>query len=263
MKAKTKLLVILSDLHVGSSIGLWPPGFVSTEGFSIGQNKFQYGMWQHWQACQKWIAKITGGNEYELLLNGDLVEGIHHRSLQVMSPDVADQVTAAVSVLGPIAQKSKSVYLTKGTECHTGNLELHIGKEIGATVDKSTGHYAFDRLELDFNGVIFSASHHCSSASKPWLESGEYSKFISAEIIEAGRCKRAIPQIVAKAHRHVGGVFDDGTSIGVVTGAWQGLTRHGNKVVSHAIPRSSCVILDFRLSEKGDLPTVHTKTFIQ
>ena len=33
--------MLLSDLHIGSTVGLWPEGFICSEGYPIGQNKFQ------------------------------------------------------------------------------------------------------------------------------------------------------------------------------------------------------------------------------
>ena len=262
MKAKTKLAVILSDIHVGSTVGLWPDKFKANEGFEIGQNDFQKQLWALWKENLKWIEKIVGKDEFEIIINGDAVEGIHHRTLQVMSPDVADQSVAVLAVLGGLVEKSKALYLTKGTECHTRNDELRIGRELGAIKDPATGHHAWDRLELEFGKVTFTAAHHCSATSRHWLESGEFSRFMASEIGERARCRKLVPQIVARAHRHVPGVFNDGVSIGIVTGGWQGLTRHGNKVVPYAVPRPSCVILDFRNSAPNELPTVHQKVFV-
>jgi len=109
MKCNTKLIVLLSDLHVGSTIGLWPPDFISNEGNPIGQNKFQEWLWECWQDAAKWSAKLIGKDAFEIVLNGDLVEGIHHRSLQVMTPDVGDQSEAVKQVLEPLAAKASKL----------------------------------------------------------------------------------------------------------------------------------------------------------
>lgn len=260
MKAKTKKLVILSDTHIGSTLGLWPEAFEATEGQIILQNKWQRLLWAFWLEMQEWVSKRTTPGEYEILINGDCVEGIHHRTLQVMSADVSDQSRAAVDVLGGLVKDAAALYLTKGTECHTRNDELRIGKELDAICDPATGHHAWDRLELEYDKVLFTAAHHCSATSRSWLESSEYSRFIASEINERARTGKKVPQVIARAHRHVHGVFNDGCSIGIVTGGWQGLTRHGNKVVPYAVPRPSVVLCDF--SEKNELPVVHSKVFI-
>lgn len=263
MKAKTKLCVVLSDLHVGSTVGLWPPGFVANEGFAIGQNPFQSLLWQHWVDCTtKWIPRVVGDDEFDLVLNGDLVDGIHHRTLQVMSADVADQTAAVLEVLRPLTDRAAALYLTKGTECHTRNDELRIGKELGARRDPSTGHHAWDRLELEFGKIVIAASHHTPTTSRPYLEASQHSIQLGAEIMERARNGKKIPRIILRAHRHLPGIWNDGRLISVTTGAWQGLTRYGRKVVPHAVPAPSCAVLDFRNAAPGELPSVHQKTWI-
>lgn len=42
---KPKILVLLSDLHVGATSGLLPPNFVTFEGNEIGQNAYQKWLW--------------------------------------------------------------------------------------------------------------------------------------------------------------------------------------------------------------------------
>lgn len=262
MKAKTKAIVILSDLHVLSTVGLWPPGFVCNEGFEIGQNRFQQLLWEHWKDCQSWITRVIGDSPFELVLNGDLVDGKHHQTTQIMSADSADQLPAVLQVLGPLAERAKATYLTKGTECHTRNDELYIGKQLKAVKDPSTGQHAWDRLELEFNGLVFAASHHTPTASRPYLEASQHSIQLGAEIMERVRNGLAPPRIIARAHRHVPGVWNDGRLISIVTGAWQGLTRYGRKVVPHAVPAPSCVIMDARSCVEGELPTIHQKVWI-
>lgn len=262
IKAKTKKLVVLSDMHIGSTTGLWPKSFKTHEGFHVGQNDFQKWLWSCWVDCQKWIKKKTGDQPYELLLNGDLIEGIHHRTIEVMTPDPNDMVGAAIETLAPIAEKAKAVYLTSGTECHTRNTEAWVGRELEAAVDPSTGHHVFNRLELEFGEHLVAASHHMSTACRPYLEASAHSLTLGSEIQERARAGKRPPTIVIKGHRHVHGIWQDGMGMCMSTGAWQGLTRHGQKVVPHAVPRPSCFVLDFTNLEKGDLPVVHQRIYI-
>ena len=263
MKANSRLQIILSDLHVGSTCGLWPKDFIGDAGYLIGQNRFQSLLWEHWQECQKWIDRVAGKDPFEVVLNGDLVDGIHHRTIEVMSPDVADQSKAVLQVLGPLAENAEAIYLTKGTECHTRNDELRIGKELKAKRDPSTGHHAWDRLELTLpTGKILSATHHMPATKRVYLEAGMLSIELQNEVAERVRCRLAPPDIIVRAHRHTHGVYSNGQQMAMVTGGWQGLTRYGRKVVPHAVPRPSCIILDSRGRPKGEMPFIHEKTFI-
>jgi hypothetical protein len=141
MKAKTDLLVILSDPHIGSTTGLWPEKFQSVEGFTIGQSAYQKGLWRHWLSMRQWVKEVTKGRKYELLLNGDTVEGIHHRSLQVMSADVNDQCNAAVHVLGELREKADALWMTLGTECHTRNDEIWMGEKLSGQQPHPTNNF--------------------------------------------------------------------------------------------------------------------------
>lgn len=262
MRAVTKKLVVLSDLHVGSTVGLWPDKFKTHEGFEVSPNEFQKWLLECWQDCQKWIKAKTAGSRYELLLNGDLVEGVHHRSLEIMTPDPNDMARAAIALLEPVSGRATKTYLTVGTECHVRNMEAWIGKEIGAVRDKVTGHHASDRIELEFGDHLLAASHHMPTSARPYLEASAHSISLGAEIMERARCGKKPPSIIVRAHRHLHGVWSDGTAMSLSTGAWQGLTRFGSKVVPYAVPRPSCVILDFEGCQKGDLPVVHQRVYI-
>jgi hypothetical protein len=57
MKTKAKVVMVLSDLHVGSTVGLWPKDFTSNEGNLICQNKFQEWLWECWEDMLMWAQK--------------------------------------------------------------------------------------------------------------------------------------------------------------------------------------------------------------
>lgn len=180
-----------------------------------------------------------------------------------MSADQNDQIGAVLQVLGPLEGKATRIYLTKGTESHTRNDECWIGNQLGAVPDPATGHGAWDRLELVLpTGKVFSASHHMPATKRVYLEASMLSIELQNEIMERVRCGKTPPDIVARAHRHTHGVYSNGRQMFMVTGAWQGLTRYGRKVVPHAIPSASCIILDSRGKSAGDMPVVHEKIFI-
>ena len=261
MQAKSKTVVVLSDLHIGSTLGLWPHGFVANEGFPIGQNKFQKWLWSCWLDCMAWVQKAVGDDPFEIVFNGDLVEGIHHRTTQVMSADVGDQCSAVTDVISGLSRLAERVFVVQGTEVHTRNDECRIGKALDAVKDSETGKHAFDRLLLTVNGCHVSFAHHMQTTIRPYLEASQHSINLGTEIIESARSGQPIPSVIVRAHRHLHGVWSDGVGMSISTGAWQGITRFGRKVVPHAVPRPSCVILDWRNRAKGELPLVHEKLY--
>lgn len=261
MKSKSKLVLLLSDLHIGSTVGLWPPGFVCEEGYPIGQNKFQEWLWECWSDMLVWADKVIGKDDFELVLNGDLVDGIHHKTLQVMSPNVGDQTAAVMDVLGRFVGKAARVHVIKGTEAHTRNDEIRLGKAMDGTRDPITGQHAWDILDLEVNGTLFNFAHHISATARPYLEASAHSIALGALTMSRARTGKAIPKVMCRAHRHRHGIWTDGNMMTCVTGAWQGLTRYGYKVVPDAVPQPSAVIFDARTTDKGDLPLVHQRMY--
>lgn len=261
MKSKNKVILLLSDLHIGSTVGLWPTGFVSNEGFTIGQNKFQAWLWECWQDMLKWTEKVVGDATFEIVLNGDLVEGIHHRTLQVMSADVGDQTTAVMDVLGHLTGKADKIHVIKGTECHTRNDEIRIGRALNASKDPQTGQHAWDSLDIELNGCLINFAHHISTTVRPYLEASAHSIALGAMSMTRARVGKPVPSVICRAHRHRHGIWTDGNQASVITGAWQGLTRHAYKVVPDAVPQPSAIIIDARTTDKGDLPLFHQRLY--
>ena len=132
MKTTNRLILVLSDLHVGSTVGLWPADFVSNEGNPIGQNHFQKWLWKCWVDMNEWVAKVTDGQPYDIVINGDIVDGIHHKTLQVMTPDLGDQVTAVKQILGELMDRSRMPSV--GTTAKAGIVTIRIRAE-GNAID--------------------------------------------------------------------------------------------------------------------------------
>lgn len=261
MKTSSKLVLVVSDLHVGSTVGLWPEEFVSTEGNHIGQNSFQKWLWKCWLDMNQWASKILDGQEYDVVINGDIVDGIHHKTLQVMTPDLGDQVVAVKQILGNLTQNAANIHLIKGTEAHTLNQEIHVGRALGASKNKANGQNAWDYLDLEVNGTLYNIAHHIGTTARTYLEASAHSIMLGNLSHARARTKKRVPSVMIRAHRHRHGIWDDGNQISVTTGAWQGLTRYGYKVVPDAIPQPSAVIFDTRGQDKGDLPLIHRRVY--
>lgn len=261
MKCTTKLIVLLSDLHVGSTVGLWPPDFTSNEGNPIGQNKFQQWLWECWCDAMKWTDKIVGKDPFEVVLNGDLVDGIHHRTLQVMTPDVGDQSEAVRQVLDPLAKRAAKLHVVKGTEVHTRNDEVRLGAHLGASKCRATGQSAHDSLDLECSGILYNFAHHISATARSYLEASAHSIALGNISHSRARSGKPVPRIICRGHRHRHGIWDDGNQMSCITGAWQGLTRFGYKVVPDAVPQPSIIIFDHRQTDKGELPIVHRRIY--
>jgi hypothetical protein len=256
-----KRIVVASDMHIGSTKGLMMPGFKTSENIGIQINAMQEWLWLCWVKASAFVEKETAGEPYAVVLNGDLIEGIHHGTKEIWSPLIDDQIKAAKAVLAPFVKPASACFVVKGTECHTNSSENGLGEALGAVRDEETGNHAFDRLVLELNGIRHVFRHHIGTSVRRGLAGTQLSANLAEEQVEAANNGEKIPRVVVCSHRHKFGLYQDTNGLLVVTPPFQGLTRFGHKVVSQARTHPGLVILDYSGKEPGELPTVVEKTF--
>jgi hypothetical protein len=253
--------VILADIHAGSTAALLPPGFLNFEANEIKQNPIQEFLWLCWLRNCEWIKSIVGEDPFALVLNGDLIEGIHHGNKQVISPEMGDHFAAAVEILKPLAQRAAKVFVVRGTECHVNNHEQGIGDMLGAEMNPEIGKRVFDRLTLDINGVRHVFRHHIGTSISRRLAATQLSAVLSEEQVEAANNSELIPRVIGCAHRHVYGAYENDNGLCVVSPPWQMHTRFTHKVVSASRTKPGGIILDARGCLFGELPRARKKIF--
>lgn len=253
--------VHISDLHVGSEHALLQPDFLTEAAQPIGQTPMSKWFWECWHQGWAWVDTILAPREYALIINGDCIEGNHHRTTEIWHPDVANHVKAANELLKPIASRAAKTFMVRGTECHVGGKENSVAYHLGAEVNPTHGQPHWDHLKLNVAGVRMSVRHHFPATSRSYLEASQHSIQLGNAVNEAVRAGDVAPSILVGAHRHRTGHFCDGNRLTVVTGAWQGLTRHGHRVVPDGRPCPSIYILDWRGVQDGELPIVHFRRF--
>jgi len=265
---RVKLLVVDGDSHSGSTAAILPPGFVTNPGENhISQNAVQAQLWLWWREClDTWLPSILGSDPWDCIHMGDAVEGIHHWTTEIISPEPSDHGQAFLSLMRSDDPKAPGLldlpnrqkfFAVTGTEVHTRNTETSLAHMLGAERCPMSHKYSANQWRLEYNGQLCSFQHHCSATSRLWLESGEFSRMLTQEQSACVRNSQRAPDIVVRAHRHRYGMFSDGQSMAIVSPAWQALTRHGHKAVVGEIPRVGMFALDWRDKEPGELPTVH------
>jgi len=241
--------VVISDLHCGSDVGLWPDNHITSTGnkIGIGNNLHQQWLWQCWQDKDEVIKNHFGNDPFVLIVNGDCIEGRHHGSSEVVTALNYDHTLAAIECLLPLSTKASATYMTAGTECHVSDWEKMIANEIHA---KWLGNKGL----LEFNGVLMDVAHHMPTSSRAYLEAGAMSITMGNARQNYSRVGHRVPRVYLRGHRHTGGIFNDGSGIFMVTPAWQLLTRYAHKVVGDSICRPGFGILDWRGNGVGELP---------
>lgn len=208
---------------------------------------------------------LADGDEYSVIVNGDIVEGIHHKSTEVWSIDSGDHLQACVELLLPVLRGATSVYITEGTETHTKGTEhtlAHILKAEGIKVVSPGKRGAWDSLSVKVAGTICEFDHHMTTSVRSYLEASAMSITLGDIRNQRSRSGAPVPRVVVRSHRHRFGLYEDGYGMMIALPAWQGLTRFGRKVVPGAMPQCGLVVLDWRETGEDDCtPVVHKKLF--
>lgn len=252
-----KAIVAISDTHIGSFAGLCPP-----EGFDVGDgglykpNKFQRTTWRFWQHFWgDFVPKETAGAESTtVILNGDLIDGVHHKATAVISTSWEIQEKAAVQVLGPLS-RDRRLYVVRGTEAHSdigGQSEERISKAIDATPNE-IGEYSTWQLWLDVDGVVMQFAHHISTTSSAAYESSAPMREMVAGLVEAAQWDRRLPRVFVRSHRHrfidVPLASPHGRIHSVITPGWQLRTPFTERIDRVRMPHIGGVVF---LIEDGE-----------
>ena len=254
-----KKVIVLSDLHCGSSYGLLPPGIKLQEGNIVEQNALQQYLWNCWEDWQRdFFDKHIGDEPFALVVNGDATEGVHHGTKEIVSPDPSDHRLIALHALAPLAEKAEHVFMVEGTDCHVGNSEHKLGYDLGAVRPSRHSFLgAWRTLRLKVHGCPCMFYHHISTTKRVYLEASQLSIELRNGQLEAVRAGFEPHKVLGAAHRHRYGSYKAGDALSFVTPPWQGVTRFGRKVVPAAFCEPGVVILDWSEKEFGETPDLH------
>lgn len=223
--SKRTVIAFPSDTHCGSTLGLIPPEpFQLHEGGEYRPSKAQKIIWDQWAHNWEIINKERKGSDLVIVHDGDIVEGMHHDTTQIVTARVDEQETIASLCMDFAMRKSKfnlkhdKYYQVAGTEEHAGNgssSEERVAADLDGVVPvyeqtsfdeegaHKNGRYTWDRLLRTKNGVLFDIAHHGGSVGRrAWTtENGLYNKVKSIywECLELGL---PIPRYWIRAHFH-------------------------------------------------------------
>jgi hypothetical protein len=233
-------VVVISDTHFGCRLALCPPsGSQLDDGGHYTPSDAQKEIWNHWRYFwDEWVPKVTHGEPYTVVHNGDALDGSHHGSTTQISQNIMDQRELAYSAMKEIVERCEGRYYhVRGTEAHVGKSgadEEEIAKRLGAIPNKQ-GQFARWDLWMavgDDNLVHF--SHHIGTTGSNHYESTAVHKELCEAFTEAGRWGDCPPDVVVRSHRHrcieirIPGAR--GYAVSLVTPGWQAKTPFAYRI---------------------------------
>ena len=247
-------IVVLSDLHAGSTAGLWPEAHKVEGGGEYRCNIYQQWLAECWQAMLDEVGKLRP--RPIVVVNGDAISGTSPRDGQLVSNNVAVQVSAAKRLLQPLRQMARKLYLIRGTEWHEGKAAEHLellGMLLDTVPDPATGQSTwwemYLRMEEDLDAPAIHFAHHVGTSSVPWYEATVPLRDSLLLVSELQRFHgKAAPNLrcVVRSHRHRFIHVDAPPDFQVVvTPAWQLKTAFAYKKATSMLPEIGWVLLDW------------------
>lgn len=234
-------IIAISDTHCNSTIGLClPQGHRLDDGGRYTPSQFQLKLWELFEDfTSAWIPRVTKGDPWHLVINGDAIDGDHHRTPAIISRNLHDQFRVARDTLsGLVSECRKSggkYYHVRGTEAHVGpsaQEEERLAESLGAVPDRN-GNFSRWRLRLKLGEHIVSFRHHIGGGASQAYEGTALTKTQAGQFSDAGRWGRPVAQVDVRAHRHRYGKWEkdgrDGHYITIVCPGWQGLTPYSHR----------------------------------
>lgn len=223
--------VVVSDLHCGCQLGLFPgtsSGFRLDGGGQYLPSDLQRRVWDYWlEFWRDWVPSVTEGEPWALVVNGDAVEGVHHKATSQVTHNMAGQSRIAEECLRVPASMASAVYMVRGTEAHVGQSAEHeeqLGRALGVTPTRD-GLYSRWQLVLQLGPYVVDFQHHIASVNSNAYETTALQKEFVIACEEAGRWNRRAPDCIVRSHRHRLAKTEvptaSGSGVVVTTPGWQ------------------------------------------
>jgi hypothetical protein len=199
-------ILVLGDLHAGSTVSPWPVGVPLPDGGLYEPSKAQRYLLGCWRDM---LAEVEQMGRPTLVLLGDLIQGSHAKDGQLVSPLLSVQVEGARRLLMPLVERCERVYCLRGTQWHEGRLSEHVAglaRELDAVPHPKTGEAMWWELHLDTGGgKVIHFAHHITATMLPATEANALLRDLLNTIVELQRAHgRLAPDLkmIVRAHRH-------------------------------------------------------------
>lgn len=226
----TTTLIVVSDLHINSTIGLLAPNIKLSDGQRVTHAQHQ--AWQ-WSCFQDFLSTRKHGRVVTVI-NGEIADILHHKTTQLVTNDLPSIIDMALATLEPLTSLSEKIIVTKGTEAHSGlgsHLDELIAREIGADT-LGTSDRAHWWAEFMIEGVKFDAAHHPRFGGGSYHTSHNAASRLAVDALTyAVKFDRPCPDVILRSHNHT--FSDSGLNYptrAFVTPAWQLSTHYSHRL---------------------------------
>ena len=194
------------------------------------------------------VRQVRKGKTVKVIHNGDAIDGDHHHSGDICTPNVKEQADIHIELMNEFQkrigwQRGDQLYYIKGTKTHVDEMENYIGQNMNAVPDGD--FYAHDVLELETNGRISVFAHHGPGRGRGANEGNPVTAWLKSIYFDALRDKRRVPDVVLTGHVHDPTyscfAWRDEMQFqlmhGIILPSWQLKTRFAHQVAAMSVSR--------------------------
>ncbi len=230
----TTHLIVISDLHINSTVALCPPTVNRDDGDTYHASQGQRWLWRCWQEFIEQAAALDGRKV--LIINGDLGElDVKRRSIQLVTQNKATVLRMIADTLDPMLAAVSSVYVIRGTPAHTGKscwLEEAVAADIDTTIPSAEDIYSHWHYRGVCEGVRVDIAHHANMGGAPWSKkNAAMNTAAKIEWLYMVEREERPPHIALRAHNHTFADSGDNHKVRVLyNGCWSLATEYTYRV---------------------------------
>lgn len=247
-KPRPVVLAVVSDLHAGSSVALCPEVVPLDDGGEYRASKPQAWLWSCWLDYWQRVRAVRSeyGADLYVIFNGDLVDGDHHNTSQLLSRNPNAQASVLNSAMRvALDEKPDRLFIVRGTEAHVGHsasAEERIADGLRRDKrpiqgDPETGTASWWHLRMEVQGIRLDVTHHGRTGMREHTR-GSAAVLHAHDILLAHvKDGHAPPHLCLRGHYHKFNDSHDAAKVTrvITTGAWQLKTGYVHKVAADSL----------------------------
>lgn len=207
------VLAFVSDVHAGSSVAVCPPSVHLDDGGSYVASNEQVQLWRCWGEFWNRVDEVRNEHDAKLwaVFNGDLTEGDHHGTTQILSGNPTAQAAVVDACMAvPLKLSPDRLFFVRGTEAHVGKsacYEERIARGLqkdGRPVEgePTAGTASWWHLRLDVNGLLVDVTHHGRTGQREHTRANAANLYAHDILLGHVKDGHPIPGLCVRAHFH-------------------------------------------------------------
>lgn len=268
----TRILTFVADLHCGSTVAVCPPEITMDDGGDYHASKAQRWLYECWldfwarAAARVEEARRLGPTQHYAAFGGDLIEGQHHGTTQILSGNTAAQHQVVNAVLeAPLSLKPTGIVVVRGTEAHAGRSaegEEKIADGLRRNHDpviRDPDHKTSSWFHFygQFGDKMVDIAHQGRTGLREHTRGGAAVLHAHDIVLSYVKGGAVPPALALRGHHHrFNDSYDAAPTRVVTTGAWQLATAYVHKVAADSIADIGGVIVTLRDGQAAQVEKV-------